>query len=577
MIRIPKDLAERVEQAVRRAQQAGALPEFDVPAVPVARPRNAEHGDYASAAAMQLARLARMKPDAIAQAIITHFPETDYLGGVEQAGGFVNFRLADSWLQQQIDAILEAGDGYAQMDDFAGKRAQVECVSANPTGPITVGRVRGGVMGDTLARLLSAMGYQVEMEYYFNNAGRQMRLLGESLKARYRERLGLDFDFPAEGYQGEYLYAIADTLVAEKGASLRDAGWEPFKDFAEAGIFEMIRAALKRINIEFDSYFNENSLYESGTVWETLEALRAKGLVYEALTPETDDDIDVKAGADEDDDVTASGQPATWVKMRQLRDVKKDKALVKSSGEPTYRLPDTAYHVNKLERGFDLLVNILGTDHIEEAKDVRAMVAALGYDASKIHVPLHQFVTISEGGQTKRMSTRKGEFVTLEELVDDVGPDAVRYFMLARAPDSHMDFDLELARKQSNENPVYYIQNAHVRCASIARVAEERGVSMDGGDVSLLTDPRELALIRKLVELPEIIDLCVAELAPHKLAFWAHEELARTFHPVYEDIRALHGEVPEDLAKARLKLYAAARIVFRQVLGLMGMSAPETM
>ncbi|HQA68542.1 MAG TPA: DALR anticodon-binding domain-containing protein, partial [Aggregatilineales bacterium] len=235
------------------------------------------------------------------------------------------------------------------------------------------------------------------------------------------------------------------------------------------------------------------------------------------------------------------------------------------------------YHINKLERGFDLAINILGTDHIEEAKDVHAMVAALGYPADRIRVILHQFVTLSEGGETVRMSTRRGEFVTLDELVDDVGPDAVRYFMLARSPESHMDFDLELARKQSNENPVYYIQNAHVRCASMMRVAAERGVSMEGGDVSLLTSPAELNLIRKLIELPEIIETCVQELQPHRIAFWAHEELARTFHPTYDEVRALHSDVPEDLAKARLKLYAAAQIVFRRTLDLMGMSAPEQM
>ncbi len=575
MIRVARDLAQRLEQAIRNAQAAGALPPFDPPEIVVMRPRNPDHGDYATPVAMQLARLAHLKPEAIAAIIVQHFPPAEYIGAMEQAGGFINFRLAEAWLQRLVDEIIEAGDCYAQMDDFAGKRAQVECVSANPTGPITVGRVRGGVMGDTLARLLRAMGYSVEMEYYFNNAGRQMRVLGESLKARYRERLGLPYEFPPDGYQGDYLYAIADALIAERGDALKDASWEPFKEYAEARIFEMIKASLKRINIEFDSFFNENWLYEDGSVWRVLEQLRAKGLVYEAVTPEKDEDLEERPDAEELE-ATASG-PAIWVRMRQLRGTKKDCVLVKSNGEPTYRLPDTAYHINKLERGFDLLINVLGADHIEEAKDVKAMVAALGYDASKIHVPLHQFVTLTEGGQTVRMSTRRGEFVTLDELVDDVGPDAVRYFMLARAPESHMDFDLELARKQSNENPVYYIQNAHVRCVSIARVAAERGLSHEGGDVRLLTDPRELALIRKLAELPEIIETCVKELAPHKIAFWAHEELARTFHPVYEEIRALHGEVPEDLARARLKLYAAARIVFKRTLELMGMSAPESM
>jgi len=575
VIRIPKDLAQRIGQAVHSAQEAGDLPAFDIPAIKVTRPSRPDHGDYATPVALQLAKLARMKPEQVAGAIIAHFPVTEYIGAVEPAGGFINFRLSERWLQRQIDHILEEGPSFAQMDDFAGKRAQVECVSANPTGPITVGRVRGGVIGDTLARLLRAMGYTVEMEYYFNNAGRQMRVLGESLRARYLERLGLPFDFPEDGYQGGYLYDIADSLIQERGDSLKEAGWETFKDYAEAKIFEMIRASLKRIGIEFDSFFNENWLYEDNSVWKTLERLRELGLIYEALTPEKDEDADERP--DTEDLEATQGKPAIWIRMRRLRNVKKDCVVVKSSGEPTYRLPDTAYHINKLERGFDLLINVLGADHIEEAKDVRAMVAALGYDASKIRVPLHQFVTITEGGQTKRMSTRKGEFVTLDELVDEVGPDAVRYFMLARSPESHMDFDLDLARKQSNENPVYYIQNAHVRCASIARVAAERGISYEGGDTTLLTDPRELALIRRLIELPEIIEQAVEELAPHRLAFWAHEELARQFHPVYDEIRALHSDVPEHLAKARLKLYAAARIVFARTLNLMGMSAPERM
>src|SRR5690554_1457353 len=253
---------------------------------------------------MQLARLARMKPDDIAQAIIDHFPEADYIGSIEQTGGFINFRLADAWLQQQVDAILEAGDAYAQMDDHAGERAQVECVSANPTGPITVGRVRGGVMGDTLARLLRATGYDVEMEYYFNNAGRQMRLLGESVKARYRELLGLDAELPEDGYQGDYIYDIARALIDERGDALADAGWEAFKDAAESRIFEMIRASLARIGIHFDVFFNELSLYEDGSVWETLDRLREKGLVYDAAAPERDDDY---AERPDEEDLDAAG------------------------------------------------------------------------------------------------------------------------------------------------------------------------------------------------------------------------------------------------------------------------------
>jgi len=408
-------------------------------------------------------------------------------------------------------------------------------------------------MGDTLARLLKAMGYDVELEYYFNNAGQQMEKLGWSLRARYREQLGLPFEFPEDGYQGDYLYNLADELIAEVGQSLaEEESFTPFKDFAEERIFRMIKASLSRINIVFDNFFNENWVYEDGSVWAVLDQLEAKGVAYEQ-------------------------EGAWWLKTSELRGDEKDRVLVKSTGEPTYRLPDIAYHINKLQRGFDLAINILGADHIEEYPDVALGVELLGYEAERIHVIIHQFVTLVEGGKVKRMSTRRGEFVTLDELVDDVGPDAVRYFLLSRSADSHMEFDLDLARQQSNENPVYYIQNAHVRCAGIARVADERGASMEGGDVSLLTDPREMALIRKLIELPEVIEAAVRDLAPHRIAFWAHEDLARTFHPTYDEIRALHDAVPEPVAKARLKLYAAAKIVFARALDLMGMSAPEVM
>ncbi len=578
MIRISTDLAIQIQRAIEAAQAASDLPEFDIPALPVTRAKNPEHGDYATPAAMQLARLARMKPDAIAEIIVNHFPtDVSYIGEVERAGSFINFRLSDGWLQKQVEVILAEGATFGSSDAYAGKRAQVECVSANPTGPITVGRIRGGVIGDTLGRMLTTLGYDVEMEYYFNNAGRQMRKLGESLRARYMAAItGEEADLPEGGYQGEYLIDMAQALHAKDGDRHSDQSWEFFKDYAEAAIFEMIKVSLKRVGIRFDTFFNENSLYEDGSVWTTLDRLKEAGLVYQGMQAERDDDH----GKSAEDDTEPSADKvnhATWIRMRQLRDVSIDKALVKASGEPTYRLPDTAYHINKLERGFDVVINVLGSDHIEEAKDVAAMVAALGYDAARINVILHQFVTLVENDVVKRMSTRRGDFVTLDELVDDVGPDAVRYFILARSPNSEITFDLDLARKQSNENPVYYIQNAYVRCASMARVAEERGIDGTEGHVALLTDSAELALIRRLIELPEIIDTCVDTSEPHRLAFWAHEELARTFHPIYDEIRALHSDVPADRAKARLKLYAAARVVIYRTLSLLGMTAPEQM
>jgi arginyl-tRNA synthetase len=553
---IPDDLSQLLEQAVQAAQAAGELPD-DLPleALKVERAKP-EFGDYASPAAMQLAKPARMAPLKIAEAIAAHLPADDLVQRVTiTPPGFVNFKLSPAWLAAQVDRILSEGVAFADLDLARGKRAQVECVSANPTGPITVGRTRGGVIGSTLANLLGAVGYGVEMEYYFNNAGRQMQILGESLRARYLEQLGQPFDFPEEGYKGEYLRDVAARLVEEQGDALvKTEDVTVFKDYAEAMIFEWIRNSLRSINIVFDSYFNEDSLYQSGMVWDVLERLEEEGYVYEA-------------------------NDAKWLKTTELLGHEKDRVMVKSTGEPTYSLPDIAYHIDKLERGFDLAVNLLGADHKEQYPIVAAGVRVLGYDADKIRVIIHQFVTLKEGGETRRMSTRKGEFVTLDELVNDVGPDAVRYFILARSPDAQMDFDLDLARQQSNENPVYYIQNAHVRCAGIERQAAERGVSMEGGDISLLTGERELALIRKMLELPEVIQMCVERLEPHHVAFYALD-FARLFHPIYDELRALPSEVtpvPPDVSEARLKLYAAVKIAFARCLELMGMSAPETM
>jgi arginyl-tRNA synthetase len=588
VIRITRDLAGRLKRAIQAAQQAGELPDFEIPQLKITSAAQPAHGDYASNAAMQIQGPAAMqgKSRQIAEILVRHFERADYLAGrPEIAGpGFINFRLSESWVQQQVDRILAEGDTFGQTDDFAGKRAQVECVSANPTGPLHVGRIRGGIIGDTLARLLEAMGYNVEMEYYFNNAGRQMELLGQSVRARYLERLSLPFEFPSEGYKGTYLYEIADALIAEKKASLaEEESWVPFKEFAETYLFEMIRTTLERLGLRFDVYFNENSLYEDGSVEATLNRLTDLGLTYSAIRAEKDEGFQGSEKAEELE-ATASG-PATWLRVRQLRKTPKDVVLVRSQGDPTYRLPDIAYHINKLERGYDLAVNILGIDHQDEAKDVKAALKPLGYDNERLQHILHEYVRVVKDGDTRKGSTRAGDIIPVDDVLDEIASvvgesfavDVVRYFFLVRSPETKIVFDQDEAVKQSNENPVYYIQNAHVRSAGIARQAAEHGVTYEGGDVSLLRDPREISLIKKMIDLPEVIERAVAELEPHKIAFWAHEELASTFHPTYDEIRALHGEVPEDLAKARLKLYAAAQVVFKRVLGLMGMSAPERM
>lgn len=562
---LPDQLSALLRSAIQAAQAAGDLPEFELPdTLPVQRSTKPDQGDYASPVAMQLAKIAQRKPRDIADAIAKHVAQPDYVAALEVAGpGFLNIKLAETWIEQQVETIIAAGEDVFALAIGQGKRAQVECVSANPTGPLTVGHTRNGVIGSTVANLLGALGYDVELEYYFNNAGRQMRILGQSLQARYLQAIGQDAELPEDGYQGDYMIDIAQDLVKEYGDSLQAEEWERFKVEAEKAMFKWIERSLAELSIRFDVHFNENSLYDDGSVWETLDKLRERGHVYQALHRENATDEEIAK-------LPADAKPADWFRSTTFDD-DQDRVLVKSSGEPTYALPDIAYHINKLERGFDYLVNVLGADHIVEAQTVQRGLRALGYDPEPIHVILYQFVTLVG----MKMSTRRGEFVTQDELVADVGADVVRYFILARSPNSHMEFDLDLARQQSNDNPVYYIQNAHVRCAGIFRQAAERDFSDEGADLSLLGD-RERAFIRQMLEMPEIMVQAYAETAPQKLAFYALD-LARQFHPMYEEIRVLHSEVPEDVAKARLRLYRAAQIVFKRLLTLMGMSAPEVM
>ena len=553
-MRVRHDLAERVRQAIQEAQTKGNLPAFDIPEIVVEKPRDTKFGDYACPSAMKMARLARMAPKSIAEAIAAHFPEVDYIDQITVIEpGFINFRLSMPFLQQQVGQILAKGSEFGSFNLGAGKRAQVEFVSANPTGPLTVGRGRGGVMGDTLARAMEAAGYDVTREYYFNNAGRQMEMLGESLKIRYEQALGLDANLGDGHYQGEYLYWIAMVLVGQHEDKLIDEPASFFSKIAEETIFASIKSTLGRLSIAFDVYYNEYDLYSSGRVWNALEELKEKGYAFEE-------------------------EGAHWFRSSVLGD-EKDRVLVKSSGEPTYRMTDIAYHWHKAERGFDLVVDIFGADHHATAPTVLMGVKALGYEPDFVHVLIHQFVTLIRDGQQVRMSTRLGHYVTLDELMDEVGADAVRYFMLSRSGNSSIEFDMDLAIEQSDKNPVYYVQNAHVRCAGIFRKWAEAGLPADAddnADLSLLIHERELAFLRKAVELQEVLELMVGQYEPHHIAFYAYE-LAASFHPAYEACRVLHSEVPEPLRLARLHFYRAAMQLFARVLGLMGMSAPETM
>ncbi len=571
MIQLPKEHAKLVEQAIRAAQDAGDLPAFDIPEIPIEAPKKPEHGDYACPIALRLAKDAKMKPPQIAQAIEKHLPKAEFIGAVELVGPFINFRLDEAWLKGQVKHIIAEGDNLFTLDIGAGKTAQVEFVSANPTGPLHIGRSRGAIVGDATARVLEAAGYTVQREYYFNNAGVQMRNLGKSLKLRYLQTIGRDVDEPSEDekwfYRGDYLKEFAEELAQQHGEDWADQDWQPFKEYGEKKMFEMIRKTLERVRIRHDNYFNENSLMGDGGVNRVVAQLKASGDMYEAVVWE---------GADEDERKKLEGNaPAWWFRSSKYGD-EKDRVMIKGDGEATYTLPDFAYHMDKLERGYNPAVNVLGADHYVQAQVVQRGVQALGGDPARIQVILVQLVRMIKDGQEVKLSTRAGNYETLDDLIDQTSVDAVRYILLARGPNSHLDFDMDRAVQESNDNPVYYIQNAHVRCAGIFREADARGFSDDGEvDLSLLGE-HELRFLRKVMELGDTIEFAASNLEAHKIAFYAHE-LAGVFHPVYEEVRVFHSDVPQDVAKARLRFYRAAQVSLRRVLDLMGMSAPEVM
>ncbi len=551
---IQDQLSALIRTAIEQAQRSGTLPIFDIPAEIVVQRPKAGYGDFATPIAMALAKPARQAPLAIAQAIAAHLPASSLVGKAEVAPpGFLNLWLSPNWLAGQVERILAAGGAFGNTTLGDGQRAQVEFVSANPTGPLHLGHGRNAVIGDTLARVLEAAGYRVTREYYYNDAGRQMDLLGESVRARYLKLLGRDVPFSDEYYQGEDIVDIARDLVQQHGASLAETtDLKPFKGYAQQVITQTQQDALTRLGIGFDTLFNEHTLTTSGEVWDVLRRLREAGAVYDA-------------------------DGAVWLKMTQYGG-DKDRVLVRSNGEPTYTLPDIAYHVNKVERGYDLMVNVLGADHAAQYPMVATGLKVLGYDASKLHVVTYQFVTLLRDGQVVKMSKRKADFVTLNELIDEVGPDVVRYFMLMRSNDTHLEFDLNLAVQQSDENPVYYVQYAHTRIAGVLRQARERGIEMAAhADLTLLTDPSELALIREMLRLEEVVTQVAKQLAPHALTFYAHD-LATAFHTFYDRCPVLPPKQTDPaLTQARLHLCAAAQQTLAHSLGLLGVSAPERM
>lgn len=567
---LTRQIASLVHEAIQNAQSAGELPSVEIPDIEVKPPRKAEQGDYGASVALAMAKLVGKPPLEVANIIAKYMNKPDFISAIEVAPpGFVNVRLDENWIRSLVTMLITSGETFGKLDIGTGKRAQVEFLSANPTGPITIGRSRGAILGDAIARVLEETGYDVEREYYFNNAGAQMRNLGESLRIRYLQALGQEVEIPdmEKFYQGEYLIDYAKDLIDEKGDALKDADWQPFKEYAEKRMFEWIKETCQRIGIRHDVFFNENTLYDTGAVWEVLEKLRERGYIYTSVTREGETDEAIIAKS-------AELKPAQWFRSTQFGD-DEDRVLVKSNGEPTYTLPDIAYHINKIERGFDLLVNILGADHFTQAQVVRMGVQALGYDPSPIRVIHVQMVSVVRDGKPFKGSTRRGIFDTLDELIDLTSADAVRYFLLQRSPDSHLKFDINVAVSKSNDNPVYYIQYAHVRCSGILREAEARGVTADDADLSLL-GAEELNFLRKCLEFPDVMQTASENLTPHIIAFYALE-LANIFHPMYDRVRAFVDGIDLNLQKARLAFYIAVKAMFKRVLTVLGMTAPERM
>lgn len=546
-----------VAEAAKRLQLSGEIPSISLPGVTLDYPPRPGLGDYATNFPLKLAHLVRRNPLEIAGSIISALPPSPELDHVDVAPpGFINFTLSDDWLRQKVTPILESGDRFGNIAVGGNKRVQIEFVSVNPTGPLHVGHGRGAVLGSTLAAVLEAAGYSVEKEYYINDAGSQVQNFARSVFARYCEVLGINTELPPDAYLGNYVWDIAKEIAAEQSDHLLQIpvseAIAKIETLAVRKILDSIQDDLQKIGVSFDAWFRESTLYTQGTFSKVMQILRDKGYLAE------------KEGA-------------IWFTSSLLGE-DKDNVIIRRSNTPTYFASDIAYHYNKfVERGFDEVIDIWGADHQGHVARMKAVVTALGLDPDKLRIIITQMVTLRRGDEIVKVSKRSGDFITLREVIDEVGPDACRFFFLCRAPESQMDFDLEEARKQSIENPVYYIQYAHTRIASILRLGRERGIDYSDGDVSLLTSGAEMSLIRKMLQLPEVVEEVVHTFSPHYLTYYS-QDLAAAFHCFYRDCRVISSH-PEDLplSKARLKLVAAARIVFARTLSLMGVAAPEKM
>ncbi|WP_145406668.1 arginine--tRNA ligase [Paenibacillus xylanexedens] len=559
MTRNPLDtINERVSTAIGSAiVAAGIVTQEQLPAITLEVPRDKSHGDLATNAAMQLTKIAKRNPRQIAEEIIANLNLAD--AGIEKAEiagpGFINFKLDKSYLYPVLQLVHEQGENYGRIDVGAGKKVEMEFVSANPTGSLHLGHARGAAVGDALCNILDYAGYEVTREYYINDAGNQVFNLARSIEARYLQELGQDAEMPEDGYHGEDIKGFAKELVAEKGDSL--LSMHPgdraayFRDYGLEKELDKIKRDLNRFRVKFDIWFSETSLYDNGEVLRVLDELRDRNEIYE------------KDGA-------------TWLKTMQYGD-DKERVLIKNDGTYTYLTPDIAYHRDKYSRGYDTMINIWGADHHGYIPRMKAAMQALGNDPDKLVVLIAQMVSLFQNGEKVKMSKRTGKAVTMEDLMDEVGIDAIRYFFTMRSMDSHLDFDMDLAISTSNENPVFYVQYAHARVCSVYRQAEEQGIELlplAQIDLSKLTTEHEYDLLRKMGELPEEIAAAATGYAPHRIIRYVYE-LASLFHSYYRAERVITEDAQQ--TQARLALIGAVRTVIATALRLVGVSAPDKM
>lgn len=551
--KVQQSLKEEIKAAVI---QAGLAEENQIPNVVLEIPKEKAHGDYSTNMAMQLARIAKKAPRLIAEEIVNHIDkEKASIEKIEIAGpGFINFYMNNHYLTKLIPLILNSGEKYGESNSGKGRKVQVEFVSANPTGDLHLGHARGAAVGDSLCNILSMAGYDVTREYYINDAGNQIHNLALSVEARYFQALGMEKEMPEDGYHGEDIVQIGKRLAEEFGDKYIHASEEErYQFFREYGLkyeLEKLKKDLENFRVAFDVWYSETSLYENGKIDVALKALKESGYVYEQ-------------------------DGAVWLKSTAFGD-DKDRVLIKNDGTYTYLTPDIAYHKDKFDRGFETVINIWGADHHGYIPRVKAALEALGIDSNRLEVEIIQLVHLFKNGEKMKMSKRTGKAVTMRELVEEVGLDAVRYFFAMRSSDTHMDFDLDLAVSKSNENPVYYAQYAHARICSILRQAEEQNItySLDA-DFSLIQSEKEYDVLKKLGEFPQVVAVAAERRSPHRVTNYIHE-LASTFHSFYNAEKVLDLE-NKNKTVARLSLVKAVQTTLKNALSLIGVSAPEKM